>query len=175
MTYIRAQAGRGICLLVALSTTLVSHSSVLGAPGQPANSKFRRSADVSLQANGELRGQVLDQQGRPQALTKVAILQNQKLVGYAKTDVAGRFTVRGQKPGAYQIQSAAGVKSVRLWAPQTAPPASQHAILLVGEGPTARAQVDIQQYGPAIRGAVAGGLLTGLTYWALDYNSDDAS
>ena len=175
MTLFNARACRGICFVVALSTTLATQSVVRGAPGHQALTRLGQAGDVSLHENGELRGQVLDQQGRPLALTKVAILQRQELVGYAKTDITGRFVVRNLQPGVYQIQSAAGIKSVRLWAPRTAPPAAQQAVLLVSEGPATRAQIDTRRYGPAIRGAIAGGLLTGLTFWALDYNKDDAS
>jgi len=170
----RTRVGRGICLLTALSTVLAAHTAVLGATGP--NAKFPRTDDVSLQANGELRGQILDQQGRPQSQTKVVFLQNQKVMGYAKTDVTGQFVIRGLQPGAYQIQTEVGGKPVRLWAPQTAPPVAQQAVLLVADGDIARAKGDtIDKYGPAIRGAVAGGLLTGLTWWALDYNKSSGS
>ena len=165
----RTRVNRGICWLVALSTILASQSAVLGA-GLNATTKSIRTDDVSLQADGELRGHILDQQGRPKALTKVVLWQNQRVVGYAKTDITGRFIIRGLKPGAYQIQSEVGGKSVRLWTPQTAPPVAQQAVLLVAGSETARAQIDTAKYGPAIRGAIAGGLLTGLTYWAFDYN-----
>ncbi|MDP6555959.1 MAG: carboxypeptidase-like regulatory domain-containing protein [Pirellulaceae bacterium] len=166
---LRTRVYRGICLLVALSTALATQSTVFGA-GLNAKTRSPRTEDVSLQAGGELRGQILDQQGRPKALTKVVLLQNQQAVGYAKTDITGRFIIPGLKPGAYQIQSEIGSKSVRLWAPRTAPPVAQQAVLLVADSNTARAQIDTRVYGPAIRGAIAGGLLTGLTYWAFDQN-----
>ncbi len=165
----RQRFNRGTCLLVALSTLLAAQSAVFGTE-LSANTKSLRADDVALQGAGELRGQILDHQGRPSALTKVVILQQQKVVGLAKTDITGQFVVRGLKPGAYQIQSAVGNKFVRLWAPRTAPPVAQQAVLLVGNTNTVRGQIDMQTYGPAIRGAIAGGLLTGLVYWAIDNN-----
>ena len=162
------------CLLVALSTILASQSAVFGA-GLNATSKSPRTDDVSLQAGGELRGQILDQQGRPKAFTKIVLWQNQQVVRNAKTDLTGRFIMRGLKPGAYQIQSEVASKSVRLWAPRTAPPVAQQAVLLVTGSETARAQIASGRYGPAIRGAIAGGVITGLTYWALDYNKKSGS
>lgn len=167
---------RGICLALALSTAMAGQS-VLAATGQNVKAKSQTN-DISLSANGELRGQVVDQQGRPQALTNVAVFQQQKVVAHTKTDVLGRFAIRGMKPGAYQIQSAVGGKSVRLWAAQTAPPVAQQAVLVVADKNVSRANLggDVfgggggSTYGPAIRGAIAGGLVTGLTYWGLDYN-----
>ncbi len=168
-------ARHGSCLLAALVTMLAAHASANGATGEPVGSSFRPTADVSLHGNGELHGQILDPQGRPLALAEVAILQQQRLVGRARTDVTGRFAIGGLKPGAYQLQSAAGVQAVRIWASQTAPPAAKQAVLLVSDGQAARAQMNYRAYGPAIRGAIAGGLVTGLTYWAIDHNDDDAS
>lgn len=160
---------RGTCFLAALSTLLATQSVVLGG-GLDAEAKSRRTNDIALKADGELRGQILDQQGRPKALTNVVLVRNQKAVGYAKTDITGRFVIRGLKPGAYQIHSEVGRKSVRLWAPQTAPPIALQAVLLVGNSDTVRGQIDMQTYAPAIRGAIAGGLLTGLVYYLVDNN-----
>lgn len=170
---VRTRVGRGICMAMALSTMLAAHSVVEAAPGLDAQAKFPRTSDVSLQANGDLRGQILDQQGQPQALTKVALLQNQKTIGHATTDITGQFVIRGLRPGAYQVQTEDGGQPVRLWAAQTAPPAAQQTVLLITSSDIARAQgggIGFDTYGPALRGAVAGGLLTGLTYWAIDHN-----
>ena len=158
---------RGTCLVAALSTLLATQSAVFGS-GFNAETRSTRTNDIALQADGELRGQILDQQGRPKALTKVVLVQNRQTVGYAKTDITGRFVIRGMKPGAYQLHSAVGLMPVRLWAPQTAPPVARQAVLMVADSGTVRGQM--QTYGPAIRGALAGGLLTGLASWALDYN-----
>jgi hypothetical protein len=165
----RTRVNCGVCLFVAFSTLLATQSTVFGADLN-ARTKSLRSVDIALHANGELRGQVLDQQGRPKALTKIVLIQNQRAVAFAKTDITGRFAINGLRPGAYQIQSEVGSKIMRLWAPQTAPPAAQQAVLLVGNSDTVRAQIDMQTYGPAIRGAIVGGLLTGLVYWAIDNN-----
>jgi len=170
----RSRVGRGICLLVALATPLVSQTQVFGESGS-AKAAFVRTLDVSQQINGDLLGQVVDHQGRPQAITQVAVFQNNQAVGYAKTDQAGRFNIRGLKPGVYQIRSAVAAGTVRVWAPRTAPPVAQQAVLLVGNGAAIRGQMHGGVYGPAIRGAIAGGLITGLTYWAIDHNNDDAS
>ncbi len=160
---------RGTCMLVALSTLFAAQSAVFGADLN-TKTKSHRADDIALKVDGKLRGQILDHQGRPSAFTKIVIVQRQQAVGHAKTDITGQFVLRGLKPGVYQIHSEVGSKSVRLWAPQTAPPAAQQAVLLVGDANTVRGQIDMQTYGPAIRGAIAGGLLTGLVYWAIDSN-----
>ena len=68
---------------------------------------------------------------------------------------------------------AVGGRSVRLWASQTAPPVAQQAVLIIADRDVVRGEIDMDKYGPAIRGAIAGGVITGLTFWALDHN--DAS
>jgi len=168
----RTRFGRGICLAVTLSTVLVAQVAVQAAPGTRAD--FPRTDDVSLQANGELRGQLLDPQGRPLALTQVALLRGHETIGVAKTDLAGQFVIRDLQPGAYHIETAVAGKSVRLWSAQAAPPAARPAVLLVADGDIARAKgkgASFDNYGPAMRGAIAGGLVTGLVFWALDYNA----
>lgn len=169
----RTRIGRGICTLLALSTLLAVHPAAQGATGADADVQVARADDVSLQANGQLRGQVLDQQGQPQAFTQVVFLQNNRPIGSTKTDLTGQFVMPGLPPGAYQVQTQIAAKSVRIWAARTAPPLARQAVLLVADGDVTRAKSEGKssgQYGPAIRGAIVGGVITGLTFWAFDYN-----
>lgn len=126
--------------------------------------------DVALQEGGVLNGQLLDQAGKPKAATPVVVAQKGKVVVIAKTDKQGRFSIRGMRGGVYELANEHGNGVYRLWAPETAPPAAKTGVLMVVNESVVRGQLDGADYGPAIRGAVAGGLLTGGTYWALDYN-----
>jgi hypothetical protein len=126
-------------------------------------------SDAALQAGGTLYGQLVDAEGIPRKAAQVALRHDQRVIAVAKTDAQGRFAVSGLRGGIYQVETTFGSQTYRLWAPNTAPPAARESILLTS-GDIVRGQIDMDRYGPAIRGAIAGGLLTGLTYWAIDYN-----
>lgn len=128
------------------------------------------ATDVSLSAGGVLVGQVVDSQGAPQAQQQVRVLHQGQLVASAMTNEAGRFTVRDLRGGVHQIETVNGGSICRLWAPQTAPPAAQQAAVVVTGKDVVRGQSD-GEYGPAIRGAIVGGLLGAGLVGILDYNS----
>jgi len=129
--------------------------------------------DVALGDRGQLDGQLVDRQGRPVRDAQVGLLQQAEVVAVATTDDHGRFQMQGVAAGVYQLASHDSQIQCRLWAPQTAPPSAARGIQLVdGQTQIMRGQMNLDQYGPALRGAVAGGLITGLTYWALDYNDE---
>jgi hypothetical protein len=103
-------------------------SADLARAAGPAVAKIR---DVALQSAGVLQGQVVDQQGVPQAGKQVAAVQSGKAISVAKTDEAGRFTMASLPGGVYELQTASNSEVCRLWAPRTAPPAAQDRVLLV--------------------------------------------
>jgi hypothetical protein len=114
-------------------------------------------------------------------MTRVALSQSNEILTVARTDADGRFQVQGLKAGIYQVEASQSQLVCRLWAPRTAPPAAHAGVQLVdGQSAVVRGQkgggghgmINLDHYGPALRGAVAGGLITGLTYWALDYNDE---
>lgn len=136
-----------------------------------ARSPSQMVTDVALQEGGVLRGQLVTSTGLPEKSARVVLLQNQELIAAAETSPEGHFAVSGLRPGVYQIETDRGGGAYRLWAPQTAPPSANQGVLLVTGDEVARGQhIDMDRYGPAIRGAIAGGLITGFTYWALDHN-----
>ena len=132
-------------------------------------------AGVALHDGGVLYGQLLDDQKQPVANEEVRILSQGRLIIAVKTNAQGQFGVRGLRAGAHTIESTKSRQLVQLWAPRTAPPSAHKvAVVVAGKEPVAAAPIlraqGTSDYGPAIRGAVAGGLITGFTYWALDYN-----
>jgi len=152
----------GTLLAVVASLVTLSRPALAESPAIP---------DVALQKGGVLHGQLLDKSGKAKAATPVVVAQNGKIVVVAKTDKQGRFNIRAMRGGVYQIESEHGHGVYRLWAPQTAPPAAKPGVLMVTDDSIVRGQGFSETYGPAIRGAVAGGLLTGGVYWALDHNN----
>ena len=127
------------------------------------------ASGIALRDGGVLYGQLLDAQQRPLAKQEVRILSQGHLVIAVKTNAQGQFGVKGLRGGPHTIESTNSRQTVLLWAPRTAPPSADRIAVMVA-GPVVRGQLGGDNYGPAIRGAVAGGLVTGLTYWALDYN-----
>jgi hypothetical protein len=134
------------------------------------------ASGIALRDGGVLYGQLLDAQQRPLAKQEVRVLSQGHLVIAVKTNAQGQFGVKGLRGGPHTIESTNSRQTVLLWAPRTAPPSADRiAVMVAGQDsisrdPVVRGQLGGGDYGPAIRGAVAGGLVTGLTYWALDYN-----
>ncbi len=87
--------------------------------------------DVTLQEDGNLRGQVLDSQGAAVPEAIVAVVQQGKAVAAARTDAEGRYTVPGLKTGVYHVVTDKGITVCRVWMPGTAPPSSQPEALIV--------------------------------------------
>lgn len=142
------------------------------AMAQSASAQGPAIRDVALQADSVLQGQLLNKSGTPKASTPVVVAQKGKVVVVAMTDKQGRFSIRGIRGGVYQIESEHANGVYRLWAPKTAPPAAKSAVLMVVDDSVVRGQDCCGDYSAAIKGAAAGGLLTGVTYWALDYNKE---
>jgi hypothetical protein len=134
---------------------------------------------IALQDGGLLYGQVLDARKQPLANQEVRILSQGRLVIAVKTNARGQFGVRGLRGGLHTIEATGSRQTVQFWAPRTAPPSAERIAVMVvrpesiGRDPVVRAQGNGNDYGPAVRGAVAGGLATGLTYWAIDEANDD--
>lgn len=127
-------------------------------------------SDVALRDGGILVGQVVDKNGAPQANAEVLVVQNGKAVAVDRTDKNGQFSAKGLRGGVYHIATKNANGIYRAWAPRTAPPVAKQGVTLISGEMVLRGQGVTETYGPAIRGAIAGGLLTGGTYWALDHN-----
>jgi len=95
--------------------------------------------DVSLH-QGELRGQVLNGSGQPVANTSVVIRQGERAVGTTQTDAKGNFAVPVQQGGVYRVEASNGVRVVRAWACNTAPPKASEGILVVSNEGLVRGQ-----------------------------------
>ena len=141
----RLRPNRKLTALVLIgSMALLPAQQVLAAnpagPGNPVRSAAASPVrDVSLQAGGVLRGQVLDKQGQPCAglpitVIKVGVTTDKPIE--AQTDSQGRFQFEGLSAGVYQVATAEGGTLCRLWTPNAAPPSAVPAALVVqGEGP----------------------------------------
>ena len=141
----RLKPSRKLTALVLIgSMTLLPAQQVLAAnpvgPGDPDRAAVAPPVrDVSLQAGGVLRGQVVDKQGQPCTGVPISVSKvgatAAKPIG-SQTDGQGRFQFSGLTGGVYQVETAQGSTLCRLWAPNTAPPSAGPAAMVVqGEGP----------------------------------------
>ena len=153
---------RWVLSLTAVTALLVPQLALAGNP-------LPLVTDVALQDGGVLHGQLVASSGRPERTVRVVLLHDQKPIAVAETTPDGHFTMRGVRPGVHQIETNGGGGVYRLWAPRTAPPNAQQGALLVTGKEVSRGQSG-GDYGPAIRGAVAGGLFVGGLIAITDYN-----
>ena len=91
--------------------------------------------DVALSDSGVLQGQVVDLQNMAQPGVPIVLRYQNRDVVKTVTNTNGQFTVQDLHGGVYNIATAQGENSFRLWAPRTAPPAAQQsAIVYVQNG-----------------------------------------
>jgi hypothetical protein len=99
-----------------------------------------RNHDIALREGGVLIGQVVDQQGVTKAHANVSIRYANQEVVRTTTDENGVFAAKGLRGGQYDILTDDGMRTCRLWAADTAPPAARPAALLVSGDNVVRGQ-----------------------------------
>ena len=93
--------------------------------------------DVALSDGGTLQGQVVDLQNMGQPGVPIVLRSQNHDVVKTVTNTNGQFTAQDLHGGVYNIATAQGENTFRLWAPRTAPPAAkQSAIVYVQNGGT---------------------------------------
>jgi hypothetical protein len=160
-------------ILVGLCSAPLAHGEDPAADHRPV------VTDVALHEGGVLYGQVVNAEAVAIPNAEVTLFQQGRQVAATRTDAAGRFHFTGIKAGVYQLTTPLGSGQYRLWAPRTAPPVAQAAIVVVED-----AVVRGQNYGhhrqgchvlchPAVRKvAIATGVGIGIAgaVIAIDYN-----
>jgi hypothetical protein len=116
------------------SIGMVLPTAGLAAPAVTGND------DVALREGGVLLGQVVNQQGQAMANANVSIRYANHEVVRTTTDVNGVFAAKGLRGGQYDILTDEGIRTCRLWAADTAPPAARPAALLVSGENVVRGQ-----------------------------------
>lgn len=97
--------------------------------------------DVALQKDGILLGQVIDDQGLPQANVPVTLMHNGRPIGNGVTNENGYFAFKGLKGGVYQLAAANGVASYRVWQSDLAPPNAAPGAVVVANQDLSRGQM----------------------------------
>jgi hypothetical protein len=91
--------------------------------------------DVALSDGGTLQGQVVDLQNMGQPGVPIVLRSQNRDVVKTVTNANGQFSAQDLNGGVYNIATAQGENTFRLWAPRTAPPAAkQSAIVYVQNG-----------------------------------------
>ncbi|MHB8863510.1 MAG: carboxypeptidase-like regulatory domain-containing protein [Pirellulaceae bacterium] len=140
MNRARKTCWMALCLAMLNGTLPLSHLCG-GEPSAPATrAKSARVVDVALGTGGELRGRVLDVQGRPAIASHIAVLQEGQPIATVASDRQGAFLLRGLHGGLFHVTSGNHLYICRGWAPGTAPPAASDQLLVVEGGVVERGQ-----------------------------------
>lgn len=123
---------------VLASNTLAAYPEAVDTP-QSAQA-VAPTVDVTLNANGELRGYVVDGQGVPARQVEIELTTPAGDTVTATSDHKGRFGYTGLCGGAYQLETAKGVILCRAWTAKAAPPQSAATLLVVHDSTISRGQ-----------------------------------
>jgi hypothetical protein len=161
-----------VCVgLATLGLVVPSPGLVNGAEKQVASRPATSIVDVSLVAGGVLQGQVVTAQGQPMANAPVVLHQGKNEVAKTSTDGKGEFRLGGLQGGVYVVSTDGAAGIVRAWAPRTAPPSSVHAVLLVPQEGTARAQLGTTDTNWGLGALIIGGVVATILAVTIDHNS----
>jgi hypothetical protein len=96
-------------------------------------------ADVALNGEGKLVGQVVDHQGIPRAnsVVKVATMHGE-VVSQTRTDAQGNFAANVGKGGIFLVSGEMNSSAVRVWTQNAAPPAANEAVMFVDDNQAVR-------------------------------------
>ena len=99
--------------------------------------------DVRLDAEGTLRGKMVDGQGQPLAGRPLRLVRSGQLVSEATTGKDGEFAFSDLRGGVYQVYVAKTVVTCRVWTCAVAPPVARQQLLLVDAPELVRGQQPI--------------------------------
>jgi len=132
---------KAVAITLACLALLVPEAAVLGAEPQEACSLPPATlpvVDVALGPGQTLEGTVLDPDGARVADAPVVLLDGSRRLASTETDSDGRFVFGRVRGGVYGVEAAGVVRVCRAWAPNTAPPAANQALLMITEEPLVR-------------------------------------
>ena len=145
--------GLKLTVLVLLSVSLViaplsalaqwPAGNTVGASSQVADRSPRAIEsiqDITLDHDGTMRGQVVDERGAAVVKARVEIRHLQKKVATTTTDENGEFAISGLRGGLHSVTADGKRTFYRLWKSGTAPPATSDAALIVADGQVQRGQ-----------------------------------
>jgi hypothetical protein len=96
--------------------------------------------DVQLREDNVLVGKVITPENVAVADTEVVLFSAGQKVAQGKTDAKGYFAFKDVRSGLYQVASAKGNGTFKLWNQRTAPPKAQQGALVYAGQQTVRGQ-----------------------------------
>ncbi len=165
-----------IVLWSAIVALLIPHTATASAATKRSEAARQTViVDVALTQNNQLRGQLVNGDGKAKAGTQVTVSSGRQVIGQTVTDEQGLFAVRMDKGGVYALSDGKTSALVRVWTSQAAPPSAIDGILMVSAENISRANLS-RTYG-GLRGvletATVLGAMGGVVYLAAD--NDDSS
>ena len=138
-------ARRCAVLLATLNWLLpISHVQALDGPSRAAATgqtvQPTRITDIALGAGGQLRGRVVDVQGRAKETSQIVVVQDGRQMAATQSDRLGRFSVDGIHGGVFQVLAGGNMYVCRGWTAGTAPPIATEQLLVVDGGVVERGQ-----------------------------------
>ncbi|MCA9230062.1 MAG: carboxypeptidase regulatory-like domain-containing protein [Planctomycetales bacterium] len=118
---------------------LAAEQPVAGSAAPSQTTRAMIVVDVALQPNGQLFGQLVDSQGRPQSATEVQLTDGQKQ-WRTETDQQGRFQLTGLSGATYSVKAGEQTQLMRAWSAGTAPPSAKSGLLFVQNNDVVLAQ-----------------------------------
>jgi len=147
---------RGLTALLIAASLLAAQAALADDAGQAPP-----VVDVKLQQGDVLLGQVVTPESSPVAEQPVTLRSRERDLATGKTDKNGYFAFAGLTNGVYQVTTADGQGTFRVWTGRTAPPAAQPGALIVTGDGTVRGQGAMRGIRNALANPlVAGGLIT---------------
>ena len=132
---------KGVAVTLACLGLLAPEAAVVAAQPQAAPSATPAVIpviDIALGPGQTFRGTVVDPAGAPVAGAPVVLLNGSRPVASTETDSDGRFVFAPVRGGVYVVEAAGSARICRAWAPRTAPPAANPALLMVADRPLVR-------------------------------------
>ncbi len=119
-----------IVCLACLASSLPLHVAVASPPAGIAG-PMAGIVDVRLDAQGGLRGTLVDGLGQPLAAQPVILQATGGVASGTQTDAAGCFTFQSVRGGVYRLLAGDGVVTCRVWTHAAAPPVAADRLAVV--------------------------------------------
>ena len=137
----RSTGLKGVAITLACLGLLAPEAALVAA--QPREASWDTPAaipvvDIALGPGQMLRGTVVDPAGAPVVGAPVVLLNGSRRTASTETGSDGRFVFASVRGGMYVVETAGSAQICRAWAPRTAPPAANPALLMVADGPLVR-------------------------------------
>ena len=111
-----------------------------------SDSEASVTMDLYSENAGDIRGRLVTPRGDAVPGKTVQLFGGLECIARVNTEPNGYFVFSTPSPGVYHITDGTWIRSVRIWAPGTAPPIAKSEILIVANEPIVAGQVSPLRY-----------------------------